>query len=141
MSRRIYKALDTDKPQSNISFKDCFPLTTQSCKEECDINKLIGNAIRLGGHLAPPPPADFKDLTAVQGLDTFEVIERGKQLMSEFFKLPSKVRDVFQNDPRIFLKEIFRPERRAEFEDLGLFRTIDNPTPEIPEKYKDDPQA
>lgn len=127
--RRMYKHMDVDKPKCSIEFSGD-KLTLDSAKDECDINKIIGTALRLTGQLPPAPQAQYVDLSEIQGLDTFDIIEKGREFMNTFYNLPSDVRNAFNNDPKIYLKELFNPMRREEFEKLGIFKPQPKKDPE-----------
>ncbi len=101
-----------------IDFTDAKPLTKQSSKDECDINKIMKRFVKTGivehgnAHAAQygsVPAHDFRE--AMELLDTTE------QMFSE---LPATIRRRFQNDPAQYLAFCEEPKNLEEAITLGL---------------------
>lgn len=109
---------------------DCSDLpsmTRQSEAEACDINFIMRRYEQTG---IPPEfrPGDYLDVSEMPDYRTaLDQIEAARAL---FGKMPLAVRKAFNQDPAEFLDQIGNPDRRKEFEDLGLFeqgKAVDTP--------------
>lgn len=92
--------------------------TKQSFKDESDINHIVKRYQKAGVPLTMQPGAIFGDFTDA---DTFrrshDAIATAK---SEFEKLPSNVRNFFDNDVALCIDFMANPENEADCIELGL---------------------
>lgn len=101
--------------------------TKQSFKAECDIKNIMKRFEKTGqvAHLARNPGA-YMDLP--EESDYQEAMNIVLQAERAFAALPSKVRQRFDNDPRVFLEFVDLGDRAA-LAELGLL------SPEAAEKF------
>jgi hypothetical protein len=96
--------------------------TKQSFKEEVDINSIVkrftkgmGLENMQGVPLSEKNFGDFSDVTDLRGL-----YDRMHNAQESFYKLPSKVRLKFDNDPVDFLEFASNPDNLDAMRELGL---------------------
>ncbi len=94
--------------------------TDQSQKDECDVNVIITNYVNTGilRHTNPNPPqfGDFSMMPSDYG-EALALIQRSEE---EFMKLPSEVRDKFDNKPGNLIKFLQEEKNVDEAVKLGL---------------------
>lgn len=96
------------------------PLTQQSAKDECDINKIIerlkrGADIPMSNY-APPKYGDFTKIPT----DLRECLNEVRQADELFMSLDANIRRRFDNDPVLLLDFLNDPKNRDEAIALGL---------------------
>lgn len=103
-------------------------ITEQSHKAECDINQIIKrHGVDMIERTARLRQTEYR-FDDVTGNDFQEAMEKVVKAEGEFLKLPSKVRDKFDNSPAKFLDYIQNPDNVDGMRELGLVK----PEPETP---------
>ena len=121
---RFSTAYDILVVDDGISFKDDPGFTKQEFQEECDINVIMSKYMKFGNLPAEAAsPGQFGDFTNVPDLMEAQLIV--KRAESDFYDLPSKVRERFGNDPVKLMQFIADAGNRDEAIKLGLI-------PEVP---------
>lgn len=97
-------------------------ITEQSHKAECDINAIIKkhgvDMIQRTSRLMQENMR-FDDVT---GNDFQEAMEKVTKAKTEFLKLPSAIRDRFDNNPAKFLDFAHNPDNLDEMNKMGLIK-------------------
>lgn len=113
------------------------PLTQQSAKDECDINKII-ERLKKGADIpnASPNPPRYGDFSSIP-TDLRECLMVVRQADELFMSLDAHVRRRFDNDPAKLLDFLNDPRNRSEAVSLGLVepptKTEESPVVEAPE--------
>ena len=96
--------------------------TQQKFKEECDVNNILRNYVNTGvlNHVSDVAPqfGDFSQVPADYG-EALALIQRSEE---EFMKLPSDVRERFDNSPVGIIKFLQDENNREEAIKLGLVK-------------------
>lgn len=94
------------------------PVTKQSFKNECDINRIMARYTKTGviEHLNRNKP-EYGFAPEVDFRQALELIDKASDM---FDKLPAKIRAKFDNDPGKFLGFVENPENRSEAALMGL---------------------
>ena len=99
--------------------------TCQEFKEECDVNNILRNYVSTGilTHVSEEPPqfGDFSDMPSDYG-EALALIRKSEE---EFMKLPSEVRERFDNKPAGLIKFIQDESNYDEAVKLGLINKPD----------------
>lgn len=94
--------------------------TQQQFKEECDVNNILRNYVNTGvlNHVSEVVPqfGDFSEVPADYG-EALALIQKSND---EFMKLPSEVRERFDNKPLNLINFLQNEDNREEAEKLGL---------------------
>jgi len=94
-------------------------LTSQSHKEECDINSILKRWERTGVlEHAQRFEGHYGDFTSIP--DFHQAQNAIIQAREMFMTLPAKTRKRFGNDPGEFLDFVSDPENKAAMQDMGL---------------------
>lgn len=128
-----------------------FTHTKQSCKDECDIHKILAQYKKTGilTHINSARP-NYTDLPSSS--DYQSALNTIIEAENVFSDLPAVVRDRFGNDPEKFLAAFADPKMREELTELGLLKRppgapepvrvrIDEPAPTPLAKPKEGPPA
>lgn len=96
-------------------------MTKQSCKDECDINKILKQYQRTGiiTHISQQE-ARYVDLPS--NVDYQFSMNTIMEAQDAFASLPAVVRDYFGNDPEKFLAAFGDPKMRPQLKDWGLLK-------------------
>lgn len=96
------------------------PLTQQSAKDECDINKII-ERLKKGADIpnASPNPPRYGDFTSIP-TDLRECLNVVRQADELFMSMDAHVRRRFDNDPAKMLDFLNDEKNREEAVALGL---------------------
>lgn len=103
--------------ESGLKCKDP-SLTSQSFKDECDINVIIDRYVRSGEPLPLPDIRDYGDFTGA--LDYHSSVNQILAAQASFMALPAKVRSRFNNDPGQLLEFISDADNIEEARKLGI---------------------
>lgn len=112
-------------------------LTKQSFKDEVDINQIVRRFTKGKGidpetmNAYPFSEKNYGDFSDVPDLRV--LYERMHDAEESFYKLPSKVRMKFANDPLDFLEFASDPANLAEMRELGLARPEEDTSVATPE--------
>lgn len=93
-------------------------IAVQSEKENCDINRIMAKYLKTGtlpANVATARYGDFSEAGDYQAAQDILLVAR-----EQFAALPSKVRDRFRNDPRLFLEFVHNKDNFDEALSLGL---------------------
>ncbi|AXH76961.1 MAG: internal scaffolding protein [Microviridae sp.] len=92
--------------------------TQQQFKDECDINVIL-ERFGVTGHLPlttlQPMAGDFTEITDFHG--AMQAVEAAKE---NFMTLPSKVREKFNQDPKVFVDFCLDPANIDAVREMGL---------------------
>lgn len=92
--------------------------TKQADALETDVNKIVAR-YRNTGHIPndgrQPQYGDFSNVGSY-----LDAMNRVREAQAQFDDLPAHVRAHVDNDPAKFLDMVYDPERRTEWEELGL---------------------
>lgn len=100
--------------------------TKQSFKDACDINKIVGRAIKTGflNHCSTQVPS-YGDYSNVPDYQTsIDIVSKAN---GQFSALPSEIRKRFDNDPVKFLDFVGDIKNKEEAMEIGLI-----PKPPVP---------
>lgn len=94
-------------------------ITQQHFKDQCDINKIVQRAQKMGGMLPPAiHPPQYADVSSVPDYQAaMNTVIRANEL---FESLPSKIRERFRNDPAKMMEFLKDRDNLAEAQKLGL---------------------
>lgn len=111
-------------------------LTEQSHKDQCDINKII-DRFKTTGSLRHVNAMDgvFDEKLELTGLDYKQAVDIAMNAEKAFGKLPSGIRNRFDNDPGKLLDFVNNPENIEEGRELGLIA----PAPSAPAPAPQEP--
>lgn len=102
--------------------------TKQSFKEEVDINNIVKRFTKGMGlenmQGSPLSEKNFGDFSDVPDLRT--LYDRMQNAEESFYRLPSKVRMKFDNDPLDFIDFASNPDNLDEMRELGLAKEVAN---------------
>jgi len=93
--------------------------TVQSAREDADINVIVRRMMRTGNmpiNARVPTAGDF----SAQVTDYHTAMNMLRTAQDEFYKLPSRVRSRFQNDPQELMDFLADPQNNDESYKLGL---------------------
>lgn len=93
--------------------------TRQSCKDECDINKIVSRFKKTGRlpEIIKQNP-QYGDFSTVEDFQTsLNIISKAT---AQFDYLPSAIRTRFNNDPAEFLEFVHNPDNKEEMIRMGL---------------------
>ena len=95
--------------------------TEQSHKDRVDVNNIIKKYARTGviDHMHFVDPS-FQDCTSI---DFKTAMDRVLKVQEAFEKIPSNIRNRFDNDPSKFMAFYENPENKEEAKKLGLTRS------------------
>lgn len=110
------------------------PLTQQSAKDECDINKII-ERLKKGADVpnASPNPPRYGDFASIP-TDLRECLLVVRQADELFMSLDAHVRKRFDNDPAKLLDFLNDANNRSEAVKLGLVDAPPEPVTSAPEE-------
>lgn len=105
------------RDSDDIELKAIECRTKQSFKDECDVNKIIQkHAIEVSkSHLQIYPPEAYAEFDGVDLLEAHARIDRAHEIFS---KLPSEVRNEFDNDALRFVAFAGNPENNEKLAEL-----------------------
>lgn len=114
-------------------------MTKQSCKDECDINKILKQYQRTGiiSHINNSK-SQYLDLPS--DVDYQFSMNTLIQAQDAFASLPSVVRDYFSNDPEKFLSAFGDPKMRNRLQEWGLLKP-DRPADPLATGSQSGPEA
>lgn len=93
-------------------------LTQQEFKDECDINRIMAQALQKGMIPVTDNLARYGDFSEVGEYQDAQNLRLRAE--AQFAALPAKLRDRLQNDPARFLEWIAKPENLDEALEFGL---------------------
>lgn len=117
-----------------------FTHTKQSCKDECDIHKILSQYKKTGilTHINSARP-NYTDLPSSSDYQTaLNTIIEAENCFSD---LPAVVRDRFGNDPETFLKAFGDPKMADELRELGLLRPVQGEPAPISVRLHEPPKS
>ncbi|AXL15154.1 internal scaffolding protein [Microviridae sp.] len=120
------------KPLSK-SFTNSLPITKQSFKDECDINRIMAKYQQTGvlehvKYVSEDASSNYGNyLNSYDYHDAYNAVLRANEM---FDTLPSSIRSKFENDPAKFLAFSQDPENDSEMKKLGLKQSIKNTSEE-----------
>lgn len=130
--------------KGNILNPECVSKTSQSFKDECDINNVIKRGIKNGflpETFQNQKTPRYGDFTNVPDFQT--ALNRVNQMKDEFNALPAEVRAKFENDPSKLLEFIINPNNEEEAIKLGIlpkpkmdYKRLVTPTGDVVVTYK-----
>lgn len=109
---------DGSTVEDGISFEGDPGYTKQEFQEECDINVIMRKYTQFGVVPEEPRIGQFGDFTSVPDLLEAQLIIQ--QSSDEFQRLPSQVRERFDNDPVKLMRFLEDGANRDEAVRLGL---------------------
>lgn len=118
----------------STSFKHSTPLTSQSERDNCDLNILVrrfGVVQVAASH--PFDPSQYGEWDST--LDLRAAVESVQNAQTAFNQLPATIREKFQNDPRQLLAALKDPDQADQLRELGVLK----PKPEQPVAVSDPP--
>lgn len=101
-------------------------MTKQSFKDESDVNLIMARYLKTGileSQMRQVPR--YGDFTSAE--DYHSCMNRVRAAEELFMRLPAKVRDYVDNDPKKLLELVFDPARVDECRELGLIPEIKEP--------------
>lgn len=115
-----YKLYHRFSPPQHVGRTDFGPsMTRQEFKDECDINRIMAQALKTGTIAQRPDLSRYGDFSQADDFHSAQnliIKARG-----QFDALPSKVRDRFGNDPEKFLAFIHDPKTTVDdCHELGI---------------------
>lgn len=131
MSRNFYSAYSKHL-KVPLDFSGTTTKTEQHHKKACDIKNIIKRYKRDGvvSHMNHAQP-QYIDCTGFDFRESLDLVIGVREI---FDGLPSKIRNMFNNDPEAFLDALHDPNRKDELVELGLLQKPDivstEPAPE-----------
>ena len=99
--------------------------TIQSQSADADINKILAK-FRATGIINSLNEAELQFRDVSEFTDLKDALNQAKEAEAAFMRLPSKVREVFDHDPVVWLDTAHDADKRQALVDMGV---IDAPTP------------
>jgi phage internal scaffolding protein len=112
---------DNPPPKPEIDCSTGSDPAQQQFRDECDVNHIMDRYNKTGivtSMATDPAKAIYGDFSA--GIDYQTAHELIFKAEEQFAALPSKIRERFKNDPRLFLEFMNNPENQQEAIKLGL---------------------
>lgn len=100
----------------------------QHMRDAVDIRTIMERARRTGQQPAPQSPLFYGDFTSVGSYH--DTMNRLVSAQNSFMRLPSKIRQRFQNDPGQLLEFLNNKENIQEAIELGILSKIQEPVAE-----------
>lgn len=116
------------------------PLTQQSAKAECDINRIIEDAKRgaILNHVNPATPQYGSLIGFPSFREALDIVTKAQQA---FAALDARIRDRFANDPAKLIEFLQDEKNRDEAVSLGLCDPLPVEAPKVPADTNVKPEA